>query len=248
MGTTIYFASDFHLGSPNPEESRIREKKIVRWLDTCIHDMHSLYLMGDVFDFWFEYKKVVPKGYLRLFGKLAEIADASIPIHFFPGNHDMWMKGYLTDELNIQLHFNPVEIELMGKSFYLAHGDGLGPGDKNYKLLKKVFASPFCQWLYARLHPNLALGIADYWSSKSRASQGDVQTFLGEDKEWLIQHSKEILETKHFDYFVYGHRHLPLTVPLNDKSTYINLGDWIRYFTFAKFDGQKLELIEFNEK
>src|SRR4030095_11089064 len=241
-GQKIYFASDFHLGIPDYASSLEREKKIVRWLDTIKQDAAEIYLLGDVFDFWFEYNAVVPRGFVRLLGKIAEITDSGIPVHWFTGNHDMWIFDYVPKELNVQLHRAPIQKEYNGKKFYIAHGDGLGPGDYGYKFIKKVFASRVCQWLFARIHPNLEISIARYWSGKSRIAPGrNDETYLGDEKEYLVVHSKEILAKEHFDYLIFGHRHLPLDIPL-DKSRYINLGDWVRYFTYAVFAGNELKL------
>jgi UDP-2,3-diacylglucosamine hydrolase len=248
-GKKIYFASDFHLGVPTFEKSREREKLIVAWLDSIEKDCAELYLLGDVFDFWFEYKTVVPRGFVRLLGKLAHFSDQGIPIHYFTGNHDMWTFDYLVKELNVQLHRSPIEKTLNGKSFYIGHGDGLGPGDHGYKFIKKVFASKICQWLFARLHPNLGVSIANYFSGKSRIATGTIdEKFLGDEKEWLVIHSKELLQNKHYDYLIFGHRHLPLDISINGTSRYINLGDWVRYNSYAVFDGEKLELKYFLEK
>ncbi len=242
-GKKIYFASDFHLGVPTHATSLEREKKIVRWLDEVKHDAAEIYLVGDIFDFWFEYKTVVPRGFVRLLGKMAEISDSGIPLHIFTGNHDMWIFDYLPKEIGATLYREPIQREYNGKKFYIGHGDGLGPGDKGYKFIKKVFASKVCQWLFARLHPNFGVGMANYWSGKSRkVNREKDEVFLGEDKEWLVIFCKEVLEKEHFDYFVFGHRHMPLNIRLNDNSHYINLGDWIGHFTYAAFDGEKLEL------
>ena len=239
----IYFASDFHLGVPDHDASLVREKKLVRWLDEIKADAQEIYLMGDLFDMWFEYKTVVPKGYVRLLGKLAELTDAGIKITLFTGNHDMWMFDYLPKELNVTIYREAIQREYNGKKFFLGHGDGLGPGDHGYKFIKKVLANKLCQWLFARVHPNLGLTVANYFSRKSRIATGnDDAKFLGEDKEWLIVYCKEVLQKQHFDYFIFGHRHLPLEIQLNDKSRYVNLGDWVNYFTYAVFDGEKLEL------
>ena len=206
-------------------------------------DCEELYLLGDVFDFWFEYKTVVPRGFVRLLGKLAHLSDRGIQIHYFTGNHDMWTFDYLVKELNVQLHRHPIEASYNGKSFYIGHGDGLGPGDHGYKFIKKVFASSVCQWLFARLHPNFGVSLAKSFSGKSRIATGTVdEKFLGEEKEWLVIHSKELLKTRHVDYFVFGHRHLPLDIKINGNSRYINLGDWVRYNSYAVFDGENLEL------
>jgi UDP-2,3-diacylglucosamine hydrolase len=242
-GKKIYFASDFHLGVPDYESSLAREKKVVKWLDEIKSDAEEIYLLGDVFDFWFEYKTVVPRGYVRLLGKIAELTDKGIIVHYFTGNHDMWTFDYLSKELNVKIYREPIEVEYNGKQFYIGHGDGLGPGDHGYKFIKKVFSSKISQWLFARLHPNAGIGLAEYFSKKSRVATGiSDEKFLGEEKEWLIIHSKEILEKKHFDYLIFGHRHLPLDFPINGKSRYINLGDWIRYFSYGVFDGKEFEL------
>jgi len=243
----IYFASDFHLGVPTYEKSFEREKRIVRWLDEVKQDAQEIYLMGDLFDFWFEYRQVVPKGYVRLLGKIAEITDSGIPITFFTGNHDMWMFDYFPKELGVTLYREPIVREYNGKTFFLGHGDGLGPGDNGYKFIKKVFANPVCQWLFARLHPNFAMGMAHYWSKKSRLANGiSDEKFTGEENEWLIVYTKEVLKKQHYDYFIFGHRHLPLDIDLGN-SRYINLGEWIKYNTYAVFDGINLELKRFDK-
>ncbi|MCO5260008.1 MAG: UDP-2,3-diacylglucosamine diphosphatase [Crocinitomicaceae bacterium] len=239
----IYFASDFHLGAPNYEKSLEREKKIVAWLEEVRKDATEIFLVGDIFDFWFEYKKAIPRGFARLQGKIAEITDSGIPIHVFTGNHDMWIFDYLPKELGVKLYREPIIREWNGKKFYIGHGDGLGPGDKGYKFIKKVFASPVSQWLFARLHPNFGIGLADYFSRKSRAATGTTdEKFLGEENEWLYIYSKEYLQKEHIDYFVFGHRHLPLQMPLNEQSTYFNLGEWIHYQTYLVFDGKRCDL------
>jgi UDP-2,3-diacylglucosamine hydrolase len=244
----IYFASDFHLGVPNYEKSLVREKLIVKWLDEIKHDAQEIYLMGDVFDFWFEYKYTAPKGFIRLLGKIAEIVDSGIPVTLFIGNHDMWLFDYLPKELGVTIYRQPITREYNGKKFYLGHGDGLGPGDRGYKFIKKVFANKVCQWLFARLHPNLGMGIGNYWSRKSRLSNaaGD-EKYEGDEKEWLAIHAKEILQKEHYDYFIFGHRHLPLDIKVSEKSRYINLGEWVNYNSYAVFDGNNLELKYYKE-
>jgi UDP-2,3-diacylglucosamine hydrolase len=239
----IYFLSDFHLGAPDHEKSLAREKILVQFLDEIKAAAAEIFLVGDMFDFWYEYRKVVPKGYVRLLGKLAELTDAGIPVHFFVGNHDMWMKDYFEKELNIPVYFEPREFERNGKKFLIGHGDGLGPGDHGYKRLKKIFRNPFCQWLFGILPPYIGMGLADYMSRRSRAQTGaSEEIFLGEEREWLIIYSKSVLEIKAIDFFVFGHRHLPVDYHLAGSSRYINLGDWIRYFTYAEFDGNNLLL------
>ncbi len=243
----IYFLSDFHLGAPNHEQSLVREKKIIQFLDEIKPTAATIFIVGDLFDFWYEYRKVVPKGYVRILGKLAELTDAGIAIHFFVGNHDMWMKDYFQTELNIPVYFEPKEFEFSNKKFLIGHGDGLGPGDHGYKLLKKIFRNPFCQWLFGILPPYMGMGLANFMSRRSRSQTGATEeVFLGEDKEWLIIHSKELLQKKFFDFFVFGHRHLPIDHRLTTESRYINLGDWIRYFTYAEFDGEQLQLKKYS--
>ena len=247
-GKKIYFASDNHLGAPSKEASLPREKKFVRWLDEIKDDAAAIFLLGDLFDFWFEYKRVVPKGFVRTLGKLAEISDSGIPIHYFVGNHDLWMRGYFEEELNIPVYHEPKEFTFNGKDFLIGHGDGLGPGDKGYKRMKKVFTNRFSKWLFRWLHPDLGVRLAQYLSVKNKLISGDEDVkFLGEDKEWLVQYSKQKLEEKHRDYFIFGHRHLPLEIDLQNDAKYINLGDWISYYTYGVFDGSQFSLVTFEE-
>jgi UDP-2,3-diacylglucosamine hydrolase len=243
----LYFASDFHLGAVSYASSREREDRIVRWLDTIKDDAAELFLMGDTFDFWFEYNTVIPKGYIRFLGKLAQLADAGTKLYFFKGNHDMWMFDYFKNELNATIITNELEIERGGKKFFLHHGDGLGPGDTTYKLLKKIFRSSVCQWLFARIHPNLGVGIANRWSRHSRIEGGRTEHLRTHQHEWLITYSKELLKTTQYNYLIFGHRHLPLDVKLSDNSRYINLGEWVNYNTYAVFDGEKLEFKYFEK-
>lgn len=245
-GKNIYFASDNHLGAPTQEASRPREKKFVAWLDAIKHDAAAIFLLGDLFDFWFEYSKVVPKGFTRTLGKLAEISDSGIPIYYFVGNHDLWMHGYFEEELNIPVYHKPKEFTFNNKTFFIGHGDGLGPYDKGYKRMKKVFTNPLFKWLFKWAHPDIGMRIAQYLSVKNKLISGDDDaTFLGEENEWLVQYSKEKLKDKHRDYFVFGHRHLPLNIDLNETSKYINLGDWITYYTYGVFDGDTFQLKEY---
>lgn len=241
----IYFASDFHLGAPSYESSLQREKRIVAWLDEIKQDASEIFLIGDVFDFWFEYKRVIPKGFVRLQGKIAEITDSGIPVHWFIGNHDMWIFDYIPKELGVKMYKSEIEREFSGKKFMIGHGDGLGPGDHGYKFIKKVFRNKVCQWLFARFHPNFGIGLANFFSRKSRVATGQTDAkFYGEEKEMLIQFCKSKLKEKHFDYFIFGHRHLPIEFDLSAKSKYVNIGDWITYFSYAVFDGEKLELLK----
>lgn len=242
-GKKIYWLSDFHLGAPDPASSLEREKRIVRFLDGAKVDAAMIFIVGDMFDFWFEYRYVVPKGYVRILGKLAELTDEGISIHFFVGNHDMWMKDYFQQELNIPVHFEPKIYTFHNKRFYVGHGDGLGPGDKGYKFLKKIFRNPICQWAFGILPPAIGIGLANYFSRKSREAGGEhVEQFFGADNEWLIVYGKEILAKEPIDYFIFGHRHLPIDYTYPSGARYINLGEWIRHQSYAVWDGEKLEL------
>lgn len=246
QGKKIYFASDFHLGVPNKLSSEKREAHIIKWLDQVKHDAAEIYLLGDLFDFWFEYSSVVPKGYIRFLGKLAELRDSGILIYAFIGNHDMWMFGYLTDELGIPVYNEPIEKEWNGKKFLIGHGDGLGPGDHGYKFIKKVFRNPICIFLFKWIHPDLGIKLAEYFSGTSRKANLEADgVFLGEEKEWLILFARETLKNTFYDYFIFGHRHLEMSYPLDEKSIYINLGSWFKKPHFAEFDGNQCQLISF---
>ena len=239
----IYFLSDFHLGAPDHTKSLQREKQIIKFLDHIKHDAAIIFVLGDMFDFWYEYKKVVPKGYVRILGKLAELTDSGITIHFFVGNHDMWMNGYFEQELNIDVYYEHRDFEFNGKKFIIGHGDGLGPGDLKYKFLKKIFRNKICKAFFGFLHPSVGIGLAEYFSRKSRAATGSGdEHFLGEENEWLISFAKEELKRRPVDFFIFGHRHLPIEFNLSDDSKYINLGDWIKYNSYAVFDGKNLNL------
>jgi UDP-2,3-diacylglucosamine hydrolase len=232
----IYFASDQHLGAPTPQASLPREKKFVAWLNVIKEDAGAVFLLGDLFDFWFEYKTVVPKGFVRVLGKLAELKDAGIAIYFFVGNHDLWMRDYFQKELDIPVFHQPQEFDINGKLFLIGHGDGLGPEDHGYKRMKKVFTFPFFKWLFRWLHPDIGVRLGHYFSVKNKLISGDEDAqFLGEENEWLAQYCKRKLTEKHYDFFIFGHRHLPLEIELNSTSKYINLGDWIQYFTYGEF-------------
>ena len=241
--TKIYFASDFHLGVPTHAESLEREKKIISWLDEIKEDAKSIYLLGDIFDFWFEYKAVVPKGFVRLLGKLAELSDNGTDIFLIKGNHDLWMHDYLPKEVGVQIIEDKTILSENGKKIFLAHGDGLGPGDFGYKMIKKIFTNKMCQWLFTRLHPNFGLGIAHFWSKRSRiANNKNPKQFLGEEKEWLVNYCQEKQKENPVDYYIFGHRHVPLEIEIDTKAKYINLGDWIHHNSYAVFDGENLIL------
>lgn len=245
-GKKIYFASDNHLGIPDTKSSLIREKKFVKWLDLIKADAHSIYLLGDLFDFWFEYKTVVPKGFTRVLGKIAEIADSGIPIYFFTGNHDMWVRDYFQSELGVKVISKPQQFNINEKNFFIGHGDGLGPGDTSYKLMKKfVTGNRFFKWCFRLIHPDIGIKLGQFLSKEKKLMSakkdiGDVEN------QWLTQYCRKKLETSQYDYFIFGHSHIPLDVELSAKSKYINLGDWITNFTYAEFDGENLSLKKFD--
>lgn len=242
----IYFISDVHLGLHPVEESLKREKLLVKWLDSIKTHTEELVLLGDIFDFWHEYKHVVPRGYTRFLGKLAELSDLGITIHFFTGNHDIWIYDYLPNEIGLNLYTKPLIKEYAGKKFYLAHGDGLGKGDIGYKFLKGVFTNKILQFLFARLHPNFALFFGKTWSKNSRYAKGIVgKPYAGEEGELLLRFAKEQEKKEHFDYYIFGHRHIPYDLKINNNSRVINLGDWIDKFTFGKFDGKEFTLASY---
>jgi len=247
MKNKVYFASDFHLGAPNFEESLVREKKVVQWLEEVRKDASEIFLVGDVFDFWFEYKRAVPRGFTRLLGKISEITDSGIPVHWFIGNHDMWIFDYLPQECGITLHRAPIIREWNGKKYFIGHGDGLGPGDNSYKILKKFFASKLCQWLFERIHPNFGIWLAQRSSGYSRSVSGESdKTFMGEENEWLAIFAKEQLQKEHFDYFIFGHRHLPMQIKVGENSEYINIGDWLHHYTYGFMENGIFELKKLN--
>jgi len=239
----IYFASDLHLGMHPREESLQREKNFVDFLEMIRHDAAELWLLGDVFDFWFEYRKVVPRGFTRFLGKLASLCDEGVGIHFFPGNHDIWVFDYLPSEVGIQIHHNPVTLIRNGRKFHLGHGDGLYRGDYVYNFLQWLFKNRSIQWLYARIHPNGSTAFAHWWSQRSRHRKGAYLPFLGVDNEHQVQFSRKMLKKEpDIDYFIFGHRHVPYDIRIGEKSRLICLGDWIVNFTYAVFDGKDLKL------
>jgi UDP-2,3-diacylglucosamine hydrolase len=240
-GKLIYFLSDAHLGAPGPVSSLTREKKLVAFLDSIKTEASDIFFMGDLFDFWFEYKSVVPKGFTRILGKMSELSDLGIRLHFFTGNHDLWMFGYLEQETGITLYRHPTAMTLGGRQFFLAHGDEFDESDRSFRILRRIFTNRFLQWAFARLHPNFAFGIAGRWSRHSRLMHGP-DPFLGE-KEPIVKYTRKHLESDGYDYLIFGHRHCPVDFPLNGHSRLIILGDWLTHFSYAVFDGNTLELI-----
>ncbi|MDR2963978.1 MAG: UDP-2,3-diacylglucosamine diphosphatase [Bacteroidales bacterium] len=243
----IYFASDFHLGYPSNEESTEREKRIVAWLDSIKPTCKELYLLGDVFDFWYEYKWVVPKGYVRFLAKLAEFTDVGIPVYMFEGNHDQWLFGYLQQECGVTICKTMLEREWAGKRFVLHHGHALGHYDTGMNVLHWVFTRKFLQKLFSLIHPSLSFSLAHAWSKKNRkAKEYESSHYLGDDKEYLLQYSLAELKKRKVDYFIFGHRHVPLNKELPGGARYINVGNWITHSTYAYFDGNDVILTEFS--
>lgn len=245
-GMAIYFASDFHLGVAARHSSRLREQQLLAWFDYIAADATAIYLVGDLFEFWFEWKRVVPKGFVRFLGKLAQLADRGIELHVFTGNHDMWLFDYLEKEIGVQLHRQPLRLELQGKKILVGHGDGLGPGDHGYKRLKRLFRNPIAQWMLARFHPDFTMWIAYFWSARSRSVQGAEDTFLGPNKEWLLVYAERKLQRgEAIDYFLFGHRHLPIDYTLsNGRSRYLNLGEWLHYNTYVRLAEGEAQLLQ----
>jgi len=246
-GKKIYFASDFHLGSPNYEESRKREDKIITWLNEIENSAEAIFLVGDIFDFWFEYKYVVPKGYIRILGKLASLRDKGVPVYFFTGNHDMWMFDYFEKELGIRVFRDNITLQVGSQKIFIGHGDGLGPGDKSYKFIKAVFSNKVCQRLFAFLHPYIGFSIATNWSKSSRSQSSKADEVFYGEKESLIQFCKTIESKEHFDYYLFGHRHLAMEIDIAESSQYINIGEWFKTCSYVEYDGKKASLMYFNQ-
>jgi UDP-2,3-diacylglucosamine hydrolase len=236
----IYFASDFHLGLPAGSPPVEREKKVVAWLNSISPDAKEIFLLGDIFDFWWEYKLVVPRGFTRFLGTAAEITDSGIPIHFFTGNHDMWIGDYLSSECGFTIHTAPFTTVFNGKRFHLAHGEGLGTRDTGYKILLSIFRNKPLRVMYSALHPSIGVGIGHRWSLNSRLGKGITKEFLGEAKEDLIRYARSVLEKDKIDYFIFGHRHLAMTYSLQQETEIIFLGDWIKNGSYAVWDGNAL--------
>lgn len=243
----IYFCSDNHLGSPNGNLSLEREKIFITWLDQIKIDAQAIFFLGDLFDFWFEYKKVVPKGFTRLFGKLAELSDSGIDLFFFVGNHDCWIGNYFEDELGINVFHKKVDLNIDNYNILIGHGDGLGPGDNKYKFLKLLFRNPILKKLFSFIHPDLGISLGSFLSQKNKILSGNEKVFESEDKEMLFSYCKDVLKTKYYHFFIFGHRHIPLELDLGNNSKYFNTGDWITHFSYLVYDGNSFNLNYFNK-
>jgi len=247
----VYFVSDCHFGIPDRTSSRARERLFMDWLEESAKDAAAIYILGDLFDFWFEYRTVVQKGYTRLLGELARITDRGIPVHFFRGNHDVWAFSYLSDEAGLTIHDNQFVTEIEGRTFFLAHGDGLGRGDNGYKFVRKVFRSRVNQWLFRWLHPDLGTAMGLYWSGKSRLAHENkgIRDVNEKGIKRLTGYCHEVLKEKPgIDYFIFGHIHLPRITSLEPASSYVSLGDWMTHFSYAVFDGRTMELLHYPDK
>ena len=243
----IYFVSDVHLGAPALKNNRERELLLAKWLDEIKDDVAELYLLGDIFDFWWEYKKVVPRGFTRILGRIADLADSGVDVHFFTGNHDLWAFDYLSEELGITIHHNEIVKEIKGKKFFLAHGDGLDADDKGYIFLKKIFSNKTLQWMFSRLHPNFALAIAHKWSESSRLAKINIDDKFEVNNEGLYKFAENFLKKEFVDYFIFGHRHVMLNTEIGENSRFVLLGDWIKNFSYGVFDGEKFELKKYKD-
>ena len=241
-GKSIYFSSDNHLGAPNYSDSLIREKLFISWLDKIKKDAQVIFLLGDLFDFWFEYYKSVPKGFTRVLGKLSELSDSGIKIYFFVGNHDYWTRDYFQKEIGMEVLKKPTEFKINNKLFFIGHGDGLGPGDFKYKFLKRIFRNPLFIFLFRINYPWFGIPLGNFFSRKNKILSGNNIKFISKENEILYHFCKKKLNVKHYDFFVFGHRHLPLKIELGNNSYYFNTGDWINHYSFLHFKDDSLEL------
>jgi UDP-2,3-diacylglucosamine hydrolase len=246
----VYFLSDAHLGSRAIQHGRTQERRLVNFLDSIKHKADAVYLLGDMFDFWYEFRTVIPKGYTRFLGKLSELTDTGVEVHFFIGNHDIWCGDYLTKECGVIMHYEPLTIEIHGKEFYLAHGDGLGDPNKMFQFLRYMFHSITLQTLFSALHPRWSMEFGLNWAKHSQLKREKNREldYMGEDKEYLVVYSKQYLKSHpNINFFIYGHRHIMLNLMINKTARTIILGDWINSFSYAVFDGKTVFLEEFIE-
>ncbi len=242
----IFFASDFHLGLKAGNEPDERERLAVRWLNTIAPEAREIFLLGDIFDFWWEYRLVVPRGFTRFLGTISSITDSGTPVHFFTGNHDMWVKDYFSTECGMIVHTSPHTCTIDGRKFHIAHGEGLGSKNTGYKILLWIFRNKTLQFLYSMLHPRIGISIGRNWSRHSRFAKGITMDFMGEDREDLLRYSREVMKKENMDYFVFGHRHMPMTFNNGNNGRIVILGDWFRLGSYAEWDGSELCLKNFS--
>ena len=246
----VYFLSDAHLGSWAIDHGRMHERRLVRFLDSIKHKAAAIYLLGDMFDFWYEHKYTVPKGYTRFLGKLSELTDMGVEVHFFTGNHDIWAYSYLEEECGVIMHRKPITTDIYGKVFYLAHGDGLGDPDIKFKLLRRMFHNTICQRLFSAIHPRWSMWLGLTWAKHSRMKRinGEEPPYMGENKEHLVLYAKQYMKSHpNVDIFIFGHRHIELDLNLSKSVRMMILGDWISQFTYVVFDDDHLLLEEYEE-
>lgn len=241
-GKKVYFASDFHFGIPDYATSRKREQVICNWLNSIQHNAQHIFLLGDVFDAWMEYTWVVPKGHVRFLGKLAELSDKGIHIHMFIGNHDVWMRGYFEQELQIPVYKELRQVQINEKKIVMGHGDGVSTLEKKYRIMKAIIHHPVSQWIYRKLHPDWGLALADYFSRLGPKHKYEALTLKPANQEYQMLFANDCLKHTHYDYFIFGHRHIPYQVQLTQNSEILNVGDWLQFNTYAVFDGISMKL------
>jgi len=239
----VYFASDFHLGRDSLHTSAEREVLICQWLQDIKTTAEKIYLVGDLFDYWYEYRRVIPRGNDLFKSTLLQLRREGIPIEIFTGNHDLWMGDYFEQDLDIRVHKNPITVQHHNKSIHIGHGDGLGPGDHGYKFLKSIFSNRLCQWAFSRLHPNFALAFMDFCSKLGDKNQTERDRFVSFDQEWLVQFVETNHKSLNCDYYLYGHRHIPIIYDLSTgNSTYYNIGEWMNQYTYGVLENGELSL------
>lgn len=246
----VYFIADAHLGSLATEHKRTQERRLVRFLDDIKDKAEAVYMLGDMFDFWYEYRYAVPKGYTRFLGKISELTDMGVEVHFFTGNHDIWAYSYLREECGVILHRRALTTEINGNVFYLAHGDQMGEKTFGFRFIQSIFHSKICQTLFSSLHPRWGIDFGLKWAKHSRLKREDGKEppYLGEDKETLVQWSKEFIkQSPEINYFIFGHRHIELDLYLSKTTRLLILGDWISQYTYAVYDGKNIELKDYLE-
>lgn len=252
MPQKAYFFSDAHLGLDAKVSSKEREKRLVKQLKTAAQDASVIYLLGDMFDIWYEYKYAVPKGYVRLLGTLAELCDAGLEIHYFTGNHDMWITDYLSKEIGLRVSEVHRHENIFGTHFYIGHGHGIGKADAKYaRALKYIFRNPVLRFAYDWLHPDIGLWLANKLSRQKRYLEGfTADPYYGDDKEFSAQFVTEVKELPEFKdtrYFVFGHRHILVNKPITEDKTLVVLGNWIDEFSYGVFDGEQFTLERYHD-
>lgn len=237
-----YFLADTHLSGDGAADSRRSERRVCRWLEETASQGPELWLLGDILDYWYEYRTVVPRGHVRLFGALAALADAGVRIHYIVGNHDIWLRDYLRDEIGLEVLDGIVERDILGTPMVLAHGDGLGPQRRGFKTIRSVFRNPVAQWLYSGIHPRWTVPFARRWSRYSRRTGDTPPSEVPAD---IISWAQDYCQTHRPQprYFVMGHIHRELRqrVPGTDAEVVV-LGDCLEGIHYGVFDGREFSL------